>query len=255
MAPTPSVRQFCMIEQLVPETFVWPQLRWLDSDSVLLIDRIDKDDKELAAEEAVHAAGMTAGRRREFAAGRRVARQALATLGEPSIGIPMRPGGEPLWPEGISGSLSHTTTHAAALVTKRTRYASVGVDLDDSRPIGDAAAAQLMTNEEIEVVIAQGWAPNGRAAQNVAFSAKEALFKCQYPLTGNRELDFDEVRLVASDRPTALAARCVSGDSELESILANIFLFHDEIQGLRLCWALLQSRGPHGMFDFRTFDR
>lgn len=188
------------VEQLTPETFAWPLVRRLDTDAVLVVDHIDAARKELAADERMHASTMSAGRLREFAAGRAVARRALALLQIPAdVGIPIGAGGEPLWPERTSGSLSHTATHAVALVARSTRHASVGVDLDDHRLIGTAAAAELMTSPEIEAVLAAGWTSDYTIAQNIVFLAKEAIFKYQYPLTARRELDFGEVRLHGSE--------------------------------------------------------
>ena len=217
------------------------QLRWVDSDTVLLLERIDEREEALAAEELPLARDMQPRRLREFTAGRRVARRGLTVLGEARTGILIGSGGEPVRPPGIAGSLSHSTTHAAALVSRGLRHASVGIDLDDHRLIGEAAAADLMTEEEIEVVIAQGWAHDRSLAQNVVFCAKEALFKCQYPLTHNHDLDFDEVRLVGSADPGTLAVSCLIDDRHLSAQLAGFRLFIVQIQGLRLILAFAST--------------
>jgi 4'-phosphopantetheinyl transferase EntD len=216
-------------------------LRWVDSDTVLVVERIDGLEEALAAEELPLASDMQPRRLREFTAGRRVARRALAALGQARAVILIGSGGEPVWPPGIAGSLSHSTTHAAALVSRGLRHASVGIDLDDHRLIGEAAAADLMTEEEIEVVIAQGWAHDRALAQNVVFCAKEALFKCQYPLTHNRDLDFDDVRLVGSTDPGTVAVSCLIDDRHLGAQLAGIRLFIIQIQGVHLILAFAST--------------
>jgi 4'-phosphopantetheinyl transferase EntD len=210
----------------------------LDADTILVIDHIGETLEELAADEREYAATMSRARRREFAAGRTVARQALRLLQHsPGTGIPMGMGGEPIWPQGMSGSLSHTSTHAAALIARATRHGSVGVDLDDQRLLGTEAAVELMTRQEIDIVIAQGWAHDVAIAQNLVFLAKESLFKYQYPITGRRELDFDEVSLHPSERSGVLTASCAH-DPGLQRVLAQARIFHLEIQGLRICWTL-----------------
>jgi 4'-phosphopantetheinyl transferase EntD len=213
-------------------------LRWVDNDTVLVVERIDEREESLMTDELSLASDMRPRRRREFTAGRRVARRALTALGKAHATISIGSGGEPLWPLGSAGSLSHTATHAAALVSRGPRHASVGIDLDDHRLVGEAAATDLMTEEEIAVVVAQGWAHDRSLAQNAVFCAKEALFKCQYPLTRKGDLDFDDVWLVRSAHPEAVGVACLIEDLDLRARLEGILLFIDEIQGLRLILAL-----------------
>ncbi|MGJ3700816.1 4'-phosphopantetheinyl transferase family protein [Variovorax sp. AFSI2.2] len=141
--------------------------------------------------------GATARRRAQFAAGRDAARQAMAVLGVPAVGIGQGAEGEPLFPAELRGSISHTREHAVALVGLAVDYCSLGVDLDDARPLGDAAAAGVTWMSEVSrVQRAMGLADHA-AAQNFAFSAKEAIFKCQYPLTLNSKLGHLQARLLA----------------------------------------------------------
>lgn len=217
----------------------WPHVRWLDADTVLVVDRIEAVREDLVENERACAATMSRARLREFAGGRAVARRALECLEHsPYTGIPMGAAGEPVWPQGISGSLSHTTTHAAVLVARSTLHASVGIDLDDQRLLGGVAASELMTDDEIEAVFAQGWTGDLAIAQNLVFLAKESVFKYQYPLIGRRELDFHEVRLRTSERRGVLAASSAVEDPALQHVVGSARIFHEEIQGLRLCWAL-----------------
>jgi 4'-phosphopantetheinyl transferase EntD len=220
-------------------TGIWPVIRWPDADTVLILDCIGATQRDLVGRERAQASEMTVGRRREFAAGRALARQALALLGESSNPeIPMGSGGEPLWPVNFAGSLSHTATHVAALVARATRHASVGVDLDDGRLLGAAAAGDLMTESEVDAVLAQGWTADAEIARNLVFLAKEALYKYQYPKTGFRELGFDEVRLHRTE--TGLRASTPLEGANLQAIIANGALFSEEIQKLRVCWVLLR---------------
>jgi 4'-phosphopantetheinyl transferase EntD len=219
----------------------WPQTHWHDEDAVLILDAIGDHRASLFSDEIALARDMTDQRALEFAAGRHVARTALVTLGLPGVSIPVGKGGEPLFPDGIAGSITHTSRHAAALVSGKRRYRSVGVDADDERALG-TAAAYLMTAEEIALVMCQGHASSETQAQSVVFSAKEALFKCQYVATGKREMDFDEVMLVKSNQPRSFKARLVSPDPDLETILANIEIFPIQIHRVRCAIALLPHR-------------
>jgi len=81
-------------------------------------------------------------RLREFVAGRGLARHALERLQHFSdAGITMGRGGEPVWPRGISGGVSHNAEHVAVLVARSARYTSVGVELSERRPMSVVAAA------------------------------------------------------------------------------------------------------------------
>jgi 4'-phosphopantetheinyl transferase EntD len=221
---------------------VWPQCLWLDSDTVLFVDRVDSESQVLVAEERDLASSMTPARRREFAGGRAAARRALKLLQFPKgVCIPMGSAGEPVWPIGVAGSLSHTATHAAALVARSARHASVGIDVDDQRLLGPAAAADLMTSDEVQAVLAAGWTRNADIAQNMAFLAKEAVFKFQYPITRRRDLEFDEIRLRQSDSSGVLRVSCSVADSTLEETISKARVFYTSIQELRLCWVLPET--------------
>src|SRR5262245_10837885 len=76
------------------------------------------------------AANAVESRRREFVTARRCAREALARLG--CSPIPIRSGlmGEPQWPAGFVGSITHTAGFRAAAVTPRSLLASLGIDAE-----------------------------------------------------------------------------------------------------------------------------
>lgn len=216
----------------------WPQAHWLDADTVLVLNVLGDYRAGLLPDELGIAREMTLQRSLEFASGRHEGRLALAAIGQPPASIPMGAGGEPIFPQGVVGSLSHTSRHAAALVSRAHRHASVGVDVGDTRTLGKAAA-RLMTTAEIALVTAKGWASTEAQAQNVVFGAKEALFKCQYPLTQKRDLDFDEVTLVAGGHSLSLSAQLASKESKLAAVITRIDIFCIEIQQVRCAVALL----------------
>lgn len=121
-------------------------------------------------------------RRREFAAGRVAARHALADLGYPPAIIPVGPDRAPQWPQGILGSISHTRTACLAAVGHQTDLGGLGIDLEEDTPL------RAEDWDTILLPIEQGWlrrksqADRGYLAK-VAFSAKEAAYKAQYPIS------------------------------------------------------------------------
>lgn len=220
-----------------------PFVRWLDSDAVLMIERIVLAEEPLTEQESQQASDMTPPRRQEFAAGRALSRRAASLLlGRPvKDSVPMGDAGEPIWPSELRGSISHTATHVAVILARAERYRAVGIDLDDGRQIGAAAAADLMTEEEVQVVQSLGWATGVEDARNIVFSAKEALFKYQYPLTGDDQLDFDDVLLHRMANERFLRASAATVAPVRNAALCSARLFFKEIQEFRVCCALPES--------------
>lgn len=150
-------------------------------------------EPELGDDEALMLAGAGDKRRRDYAAGRLCARQALAQLGQRTATIPVQPDGAPQWPRGITGSISHCDGYIAAAVARKGRLLSIGLDIERIEGLDGSLTSEICTpNESI-------WLrnlPEARRMRALAllFSAKEALYKCQHPLTG-RWIEFGEVAL------------------------------------------------------------
>lgn len=145
-------------------------------------------------EEAALIARAIDKRRREFATGRALARVALGRLGEPAVAIPSAPDRSPVWPDGIAGSISHCDTRAVVAIGRRDA-GTVGVDVEHRAELKRDLWSSVFLPSEIACLEAR-WdaARRGRMAL-VFFSAKEALYKAQYPWTtkfmGFSELEVD----------------------------------------------------------------
>jgi 4'-phosphopantetheinyl transferase EntD len=131
----------------------------------------------LYPEEAAHVARSRAPRRAEFAAGRLAARRALRALGRPACAIPAAPDRAPLWPEGLSGSISHAAGLAVAVLALRPDHPLLGLDIEAAEPLEPALIAEICRPEE-RAALPPG--SEGLAARRV-FSGKEALYKAHYP--------------------------------------------------------------------------
>jgi 4'-phosphopantetheinyl transferase EntD len=152
---------------------------------------------ELHPEEAPFVARAVEKRQREFASGRACARLAMAELGLPPHAIPSGPRREPLWPTGVVGSVTHTAGFCAAAVSRRAAYAGIGIDAEPDGPLAEAVAARVCVPDELERASALGLDPATLA--HVLFSAKEAVYKCQFPESGTY-LGFHDVRLELDER-------------------------------------------------------
>jgi enterobactin synthetase component D len=118
--------------------------------------------------------GMLPGRRREFWMGRSAARRALRELGA-GEGPILTNGRRPVFPSGVTGSLSHSAGVAVAIVAPSDRVRGLGVDLE-LRPLPAGAGRLVLRPDEAAAVAA------GRYSCAEAFSAKEAAFKALEPL-------------------------------------------------------------------------
>lgn len=138
-------------------------------------------------------------RRRQltFLAGRLCAEAAMASAGGAAAWVARGLAGQPVWPVGWCGSISHNEDRALAIVAPQDQQWSVGVDVE-TIVTGDARTAVesvCLTAREL-ASLALSTAPG--IAATLRFSAKEAYYKALYPHHG-RHVDFLEVEVAHSD--------------------------------------------------------
>jgi 4'-phosphopantetheinyl transferase EntD len=141
----------------------------------------DRADALLYPAERAAVAGAGPDRQAEFATARACAREALAALRLPPQAIPMGPAGDPVWPTGVIGSITHCHGYRAAAVGPAESYLAVGVDAEPHTALPARALATVATDAEIAAVL--GLPHDGTAWDRVLFCAKEAAFKAWFPLT------------------------------------------------------------------------
>ncbi|OIV36254.1 hypothetical protein BIV57_17275 [Mangrovactinospora gilvigrisea] len=171
---------------------------------------------ELFPEEAELVAGAVENRRREFAAARRCARAALAELGVAAGPIGRGADREPLWPDGVVGSLTHCEGYRAAAVARSSRVRSVGIDAEPARALREPAVLRLVALEgERGMLGSLARADGGVPWDRLLFSAKESVYKAWYPLTG-RWLGFEDARVALAPDGT-FSAELLVGQAPVPS--------------------------------------
>jgi 4'-phosphopantetheinyl transferase EntD len=137
-------------------------------------------------------ARSVAKRRNEFITVRHCARLALGELGLPPVPILKGDKGEPCWPDGVVGSLTHCEGFRGAAVGRRAQVRSVGIDAEphDVLPNGVLDAISLPA-ERAEI----GAMPSGLHWDRILFCAKEATYKAWFPVT-RRWLGFEDAHIV-----------------------------------------------------------
>ena len=166
-------------------------------DVAVVVSEIGDVTSELLADEAAHVAKAVPKRQREFARGRVNARQALGELGVAGVSLLVGSMREPLWPEGIVGSITHDNRLCVVAVARGERYAGLGVDIEPAEPLEPEIAARIWSPVEAEQA-ARRTDMTPALASRLVFSAKEAFYKCQFPLT-RTFLGFMEVSVALGD--------------------------------------------------------
>lgn len=173
--------------------------------------RRDAADPLLFPEEERVVARAVDKRRNEFATVRQCARTALAELGVPPV--PILPGtkGEPRWPDGIVGSMTHCTGYRAAALARASEVLSLGIDAEPAAPLDNGDVLELVADETERSALAELGDRHPRIPwDRLLFSAKESVYKAWFPLTG-RWLGFEDARLDLDPDGTFTAALLVPG--------------------------------------------
>lgn len=117
--------------------------------------------------------------------------------------------GEPVWPVGAAGSITHcrlndTCSFVAVATTKSKSL--IGIDAECCQATGrmPKLAARIFSAEEIEIL-------NSTSLDGLllGFSAKESIYKALYPLL-KKWFWFNQVKIVHSDLNTLTVAPCPS---------------------------------------------
>ncbi|WP_433680946.1 4'-phosphopantetheinyl transferase superfamily protein [Nocardia sp. CA-119907] len=131
---------------------------------------------------------------REATNGRTAARRALQSVGIPETPILRGPKGEPLWPAGVVGAITHKEGYYAAVVADAAHIRSIGIDAEDNGPMSEGAM-RIAARPEEQVWLAEVGQRDGVHWDRVLFSAKESVYKAWYQLTGRSKIGFRDALL------------------------------------------------------------
>ncbi len=170
-------------------------------------------------------------RRWEFRAGRHCARLALGELGMSAAPLLSSPDRAPIWPAGIVGSITHTGAgshaYAAAVVARSDEVRALGLDAELAEPLAEGLWPRVLLPAERAFVDALPGPERGLVAM-LHFSAKEAFYKCQYPLT-RRFLEFQDVEVRFELERNSFRARLQVAPKNDDFALAGQFAWGDEL--------------------------
>lgn len=187
-------------------------------------------------------------RRREFITARACARRAMAQLGLVPAPVPSGPQGEPIWPAGIVGSITHCVGYRACAVARASDVVAIGIDAEPHAPLpAGIRLSDIAGPEEVAQERDLRLARPSVHWDRLLFSAKEAVYKAWFPQT-QQLLGFEDAHISfkSSDRtftalvhaPSNVAGTCRSTSYHGRWLMRNglvmtaVTVIHDRRTGL-----------------------
>ena len=201
--------------------------------------RVKDYTEELHPEETVIISKAIDKRRYEFSAGRFCTRKALQQLGIDNCLLTQGENGEPIWPDQITGSISHSKKWAAAAVSTTKDIMTIGFDIETVNRISSGILKRIITDPEKEQLEKK----DKQKAQEYAaliFSAKEAIYKA-LSSKYNGNLRFKDVSIL-----------CKNNSHEFEIQLNNGLKSFLKDMPLPLCKFMIHG---NDIFTAITFPR
>lgn len=175
-------------------------------------------DKVLTKNECLLTQNWSNKRVTEFSTGRYCARRTLGPLGLAKHDILIGDNREPLWPNGVTGSISHCDNLVGAVTASTTKVKALGLDIEIIGKVGTEIWNLVFTYNEQEFL--RGSNPqNSELYSTIIFSAKECFYKLQFPIT-RRYIDFKEVEISINGEELKLSF--VEGFEDIAPILEKV---------------------------------
>lgn len=161
---------------------------------------------QLSPQEEALVARAVQKRRREFTTARMCAHAALGRLGRPVSSILTGERGEPLWPSGVVGSITHCDGYRACAVGSSSEILTIGIDAEPHAALPDGLLGDIARPEELPA-LAQLEAEHPVVHwDRLLFSAKESVYKAWFPLA-KRWLGFEDAVLTLDPTAGTFTAR------------------------------------------------
>ncbi|WP_170940461.1 4'-phosphopantetheinyl transferase superfamily protein [Pseudoalteromonas sp. NBT06-2] len=139
--------------------------------------------------------GSVIKRQAEFLAGRYGAMRVLAEIGYDNLEIPIGSYRNPIWPEGVVASISHTDSQIVCMASLKVDNDYLGVDVEVwLEPKVAMEIKHIVLNERERMFLSKCNLSLSRLI-SICFSAKESLFKAVFPYV-NKYLDFSDSEII-----------------------------------------------------------
>jgi 4'-phosphopantetheinyl transferase EntD len=163
--------------------------------SAVVVATAGEREVKLFPEEEAAVGNAVEKRRHEFVTARACAREALGRLGHPDQPVPAGARGEPLWPEGVVGSITHCAGYRACAVAPAGELLTIGVDAEVGEPLPAGLIGDIALPEERRLIERLGAEDPAVSWDRLLFSIKESIYKAWFPLARSW-LGFEDANVV-----------------------------------------------------------
>jgi len=163
----------------------------------------------LHPKEAAYLEDMPLKRRKSFVMGRVCSKNSLSKIYDDYFPVLVGKNRQPLWPEKVTGSISHSGDYCASVVTlKNESLISIGFDIETSKDISDFFIDYVCTDwEKLNRGNLAGL--SHIEFSKLVFSIKESFYKAIYPVL-KLELDFFDVEVDFSEHDHSFRFRSLN---------------------------------------------
>jgi 4'-phosphopantetheinyl transferase EntD len=185
-------------------------------------------------------------RQAEFRAGRHAYRTALKGLG--MTGGPLLSGRqrEPLWPDGILGSITHTGSYCVVALGRSSDWQGIAIDAEDDLPL-TADLLPLVCRPEERDRLAHYRMSGLVSPCKLIFSAKECIHKIYFPLN-RHTLEFTDARIELDPGQGRFSADIVNAPPGVDVPLVRLY-GRFALDGQRIHTTILTSRISEGIAE------
>ncbi|MBF8190922.1 4'-phosphopantetheinyl transferase superfamily protein, partial [Nonomuraea sp. K274] len=170
----------------------------------------DELEGSLFPEEEAMISKAVGKRRKEFITARLCARRAIRLLGRQPTPILSGQSGEPLWPRGVIGSITHCRGYRGVVVATQVEAAAIGIDAEPNKELPLGVLQAIALPQEEQMVRELNAERPGICWDRLLFCTKESVYKAWFPLA-RRWLGFHDVRVVIGSGGTFEARLQVPG--------------------------------------------
>lgn len=154
---------------------------------------LDDEPSPYAVERACVATAIER-RRREFSTARRLGREVLERAGAPAGPIAQGSAGEPCWPSGFTGSLTHCEGFVGAVAAGHEVSRALGIDAEPDEPLPAGVLRTIAHGSETAAVATLCERYPQVSFDRLLFCVKEATYKVWFPLERSW-LGFEDVEV------------------------------------------------------------
>lgn len=185
-------------------------------------------------------------RQAEFRAGRhayRVASQQLGVAGGPLLSGRQR---EPLWPEGVLGSITHTGHYCVVALGRSSEWRGIAIDAEEDTPLSADLLPLVCRPEERELL--PGYRKAGLVSPcKLIFSAKECIHKIYFPLN-RHTLEFTDARVELDPGRGRFSADIVNPPAGVDVPVVRLY-GRFALDGQRIHTTILTTRISEGIAE------